>query len=77
MVGKYKKVIALSIADIRGINPSFCTYKIILEDDTAANIQPQRRLNLTIKDVVKNEVFKLLNVGIIGPISNNEWVSLV
>jgi len=39
--------------------------------------QPQRRLNLVILDVVKKEVTKLLQAGIIYPISNSQWVSPV
>lgn len=35
----------------------------------------QRRLNPTMKEVVKNEVLKLLDVGIIYPISDTKWVS--
>jgi len=39
--------------------------------------QPQRRLNLAMKEVVKKEVQKLLEVGMIYPISNSAWVSSV
>ncbi|RDX87014.1 Retrovirus-related Pol polyprotein from transposon 17.6, partial [Mucuna pruriens] len=37
--------------------------------------QQQRRLNLTILDMVKKEVTKLLATGIIYPISDSQWVS--
>ncbi|XP_073273286.1 uncharacterized protein [Primulina huaijiensis] len=37
--------------------------------------QPQRRLNPHMKEVVKNEVLKLLDAGIIYPISDSKWVS--
>ncbi|RDX71152.1 Retrovirus-related Pol polyprotein from transposon 17.6, partial [Mucuna pruriens] len=44
-----------------------------------AKIRPirkqQRRLNLTILDVVKKEVTKLLATGIIYPILDSQWVS--
>ena len=39
--------------------------------------QPQRRLNPLILDVVKKEVTKLLQAGIIYPISDSKWVSPV
>ena len=39
--------------------------------------QPQRRLNLLILDVVKKEVNNLLAAGIIYPILDSKWVSLV
>jgi hypothetical protein len=35
----------------------------------------QRRLNPNMKEVVRNEVIKLLDNGIIYPISNSKWVS--
>ena len=35
----------------------------------------QRKLNLAMMDVVKKEVIKLLDYGIIFPISDSEWVS--
>ncbi|XP_021739812.1 uncharacterized protein LOC110706226 [Chenopodium quinoa] len=41
----YKSVIGYTIDDIKGINPSFCMHKIILENDHASSIEPQRRLN--------------------------------
>nr|GEX16589.1 hypothetical protein [Tanacetum cinerariifolium] len=40
-------------------------------------VQHQRRVNLKIHDVIKNEVLKLLDAGLIYPISNSPWVSLV
>ncbi|RDX98080.1 hypothetical protein CR513_19046, partial [Mucuna pruriens] len=39
--------------------------------------QQERRMNLTILDVVKKEVTKLLTTGIIYPISDSQWRSLV
>uniref|UniRef100_A0A2N9GTH3 Integrase catalytic domain-containing protein n=1 Tax=Fagus sylvatica TaxID=28930 RepID=A0A2N9GTH3_FAGSY len=45
------------------------------EDDCKTSREPQRRLNPTMKDVVKNEVIKLLDAGIIYPISDSKWVS--
>ncbi|MCI20654.1 hypothetical protein A2U01_0041816, partial [Trifolium medium] len=40
-------------------------------------VQPQRRLNPTMKEVVKKEVFKLLESGMIYPILDSAWVSPV
>ena len=36
--------------------------------------QPQRRMNPTLKDIVKEELQKLLDVGFIYPISDSQWV---
>ena len=38
-------------------------------------MQPQRRLNPNIKEVVKKEVIKLLDAELIYPIFDNSWVS--
>nr|GEW18788.1 reverse transcriptase domain-containing protein [Tanacetum cinerariifolium] len=40
-------------------------------------VQSQRRVNLKIHEVIKKEVIKLLDVGMIYPISDSPWVSLV
>ena len=52
-------------------------HKILMEEDFRTSRQPQRRLNLTMKEVVKKEILKLLDAGIIYPISDSKWVSPV
>ncbi|GKE99699.1 hypothetical protein Tco_0023050 [Tanacetum coccineum] len=73
----HKGAIAWSIADIKGFDSSFCTHKILMEDEFKPSVQPQRRVNPNIKEVVKKEVIKLLEVGLIYPISDSPWVSHV
>ncbi|GJW46542.1 reverse transcriptase domain-containing protein [Tanacetum coccineum] len=63
------------MSDIKGINLSYCTHKILIEDEFKPVIQPQRRLNPKVQDVVKNEIVKLLDSGLIYPISDSSWVS--
>ncbi|GJX98095.1 reverse transcriptase domain-containing protein [Tanacetum coccineum] len=41
----HKRAIAWKISDIKGINPSFCTHKILMEDDFKPEVQHQRRVN--------------------------------
>ncbi|GKD38324.1 hypothetical protein Tco_1258531, partial [Tanacetum coccineum] len=55
----HKGAIAWSIADIKGIDSSFCTHKILMEDKFKPSVQPQRQVNPNIKEVVKKEVIKL------------------
>ena len=38
-------------------------------------MKPQRQMSPTLKDIVKEELQKLLNVNFIYPISDNKWVS--
>ncbi|GJV47145.1 reverse transcriptase domain-containing protein [Tanacetum coccineum] len=70
----HKGAIAWSIADIKGIDSSFCTHKILMEDEFKPSVQPQRRVNPNIKEVVKKEVIKLLDAGLIYPISDSPWM---
>nr|GEU61921.1 hypothetical protein [Tanacetum cinerariifolium] len=51
----------------------FCTHKIIMEEDFKPVVQHQRRVNPKIYDVIKNEVLKLLDAGLIYPISDSPW----
>ncbi|GKB69294.1 hypothetical protein Tco_0930706 [Tanacetum coccineum] len=73
----HKRAIAWKISDIKGIDPSFCTHKILMEDDFKPAIQHQRRVNPKIHEVIKKEVIKLLDAGLIYPISDSLWVSPV
>ncbi|XP_022030957.1 uncharacterized protein LOC110931893 [Helianthus annuus] len=70
-----KEAIAWRLSDIKGISPSYCTHQILMEDDYKLVVQPQRRLNPNMQDVVKKEVLKLLDAGMIYPISDSPWVS--
>ncbi|RVW46414.1 Retrovirus-related Pol polyprotein from transposon 297 [Vitis vinifera] len=70
-----KRAIGWSISDLKGINPLICTHHIYLEENAKPVRQPQRRLNPLMQDVVRNEVLKLLDAGIIYPISDSSWVS--
>ncbi|XP_050104654.1 uncharacterized protein LOC126584261 [Malus sylvestris] len=72
-----KTAIGWSIADIKGISPTMCMHRILLEDGSKSTREPQRRLNPHMKEVVRNEVLKLLDVGIIYPISDSKWVSAI
>ncbi|GKG10158.1 hypothetical protein Tco_0338904, partial [Tanacetum coccineum] len=63
------------MSDIKGISPSYYTPKILMEDDFKPIIQPQRRLNPKVQDVVKNEIVKLLDSRLIYLISDSSWVS--
>ncbi|GJS37175.1 reverse transcriptase domain-containing protein [Tanacetum coccineum] len=70
-----KQAIAWKLSDIKGINPEFCSHKILMEDDYEPAVQHQRRVNPKIHDVIKKEVEKLLDAGLIYPISNSPWAS--
>ncbi|GKA56924.1 reverse transcriptase domain-containing protein [Tanacetum coccineum] len=68
-----KQAIASKLSDIKGINPEFCTHKILMEDDYKPAVQLQRRVNPKIHDVIKKEVEKLFDAGLIYLISDSPW----
>ncbi|GJX31737.1 reverse transcriptase domain-containing protein [Tanacetum coccineum] len=72
---KHKQAFAWKTTDIPGICPSFCKHKIQLLDDKKPVVQKQRRLNPNMQEVVKKEIVKLLDTGIIYPIADSPWVS--
>ncbi|GJW82386.1 hypothetical protein Tco_0146361 [Tanacetum coccineum] len=69
----HKRAIAWKLSDIKGVSPEFCTHKILMEEDYEPSVQSQRRVNPKIHDVIKKEVEKLLDAGLIYPISDSPW----
>nr|GFA05788.1 reverse transcriptase domain-containing protein [Tanacetum cinerariifolium] len=57
---KRKKAIAWKLTDVKGIDPEFCSHKILLEEDYSSKVQSQRRVNPKIHDVIKKEVENFL-----------------
>ncbi|XP_010495824.1 PREDICTED: uncharacterized protein LOC104772968 [Camelina sativa] len=47
--------------------------RIHLEEGAKTSIEHHRRLNPNLQDVVKKEIMKFLNAGIIYPISDSKW----
>nr|GEV90461.1 hypothetical protein [Tanacetum cinerariifolium] len=67
----HKRAISWKLSGINGIDPEFCTHKILMEEDFEPAVQNQRRVNPKIHDVIKQEVLKLLDAGLIYPISDS------
>ncbi|GKB38241.1 hypothetical protein Tco_0883183 [Tanacetum coccineum] len=65
------------MSDIKGISPLFCTHKTLIEESFKLVIQPQRQLNPKVQYVVKDKIVMLLDSGLIYPISDSPWVSLI
>nr|GEY71017.1 hypothetical protein [Tanacetum cinerariifolium] len=72
-----KQAIDWKLTDIKGIEPEFCFHKILFKEDYTPKVQSQRRVNPKIHDIIKKEVEKLLDAGLIYPISNSPLVSPV
>ena len=75
LLKRNKRALGSKISDLKGINPTICTHHIYLEEESKAVRQPQRRLNPHLQEVVRIEVLKVLQTGIIYPISDSTWVS--
>ncbi|KAK1633031.1 hypothetical protein QYE76_007346 [Lolium multiflorum] len=74
---KHRGAIGYTLDDLKGISPSICQHAINMEDDAKPVVEHQRRLIPKMKEVVRNEVLRLLEAGIIYPIADSRWVSPV
>lgn len=74
---EFKTALGWSISDFKGISPTICMHMILMDESYTPCVDHQRRLNPAMKEVVKNEVLKLLNAGVIYAISDSSWVSHV
>ena len=57
----HKDALSWSLADLKRIRLSMCMHRILLEDGHKPSVEAQRRLNPTMKDVVRKEVLKWLD----------------
>ncbi|XP_057723769.1 uncharacterized protein LOC130939695 [Arachis stenosperma] len=73
MLKSHKIALGWTISDLKGISPTKCMHKVLLEDDAKPVVQPQKRLNPTLKEVVQKEVMKLWEAGTIYLISDSPW----
>ena len=71
---RFKRAIGWTIADIIGIPPGIFSHKIQLIPDHKPSIEHQRRLNPPMQEVVKKEIIKWLDAGVIYPIADSSWV---
>ncbi|KAB2629293.1 S ribonuclease [Pyrus ussuriensis x Pyrus communis] len=74
---EHKMAIGWTLADIKGISPTTCMHRILMEEGAKPSREAQRRLNPPMMEVVKKEIIKLLDCGVIYPISDSCWVSPV
>ncbi|CAN6557395.1 unnamed protein product [Malus baccata var. baccata] len=72
---EFKSALGWTLADIKGISPTTCMHRIFLEEGAKPTREAQRRLNPPMMEVVKKEIIKLLDCGVIYPISDSRWVS--
>ena len=68
---KHKKVIGWTKTNIKGLSLAIVQHRIHLNEAATPKRDPQRRLNPIMQDVVHAEIVKLLDNGIIYPISDS------
>jgi len=71
---RFKRAIGWTIVDIIVIPPCICSHKIQLMPNKKPSIEHQMRLNPPMQEVVKNEILKWLDDGVIYPIDDSSWV---
>ncbi|GJW55131.1 reverse transcriptase domain-containing protein [Tanacetum coccineum] len=58
----HKRAIAWKLSDIKGVDPEFCTHKILMEEDYEPTVQSQRRVNPKIHNVIKKRLKNFLTL---------------
>ena len=75
LLHKYSKDFVWDYIHMQGIHPNTCIHHIYIDDHIKPVRQPQRQMNPMMKEIVKEELHKLLQVGFIYPLSDSQWVS--
>ena len=69
--------IGWTLTNLKGLDPSLCTHRIFLEDESRPVREAQRQLIPIVWEAMKEEIVKWLNAEIIYLISDSQWVSPV
>ena len=72
---KHSTAFAWEYTDMKGIDPKTCIHHIYIKENNRPIRQPQRRMNPNLREIVKEELQKLLNVNFIYQILDSQWVS--
>ena len=68
---RHSSAYAWEYIDMKWISPKTCTHHIYIEGNFKPIRQPQRQMNPNLREIVKEELQKLLNVNFIYPISDS------
>jgi len=60
---------------MKGVHLSICAHHIYIKEDYKPVRQPQKWMNIALKDIVKEEMQKMLDARFFYSISDSEWVS--
>ena len=74
---KHREAIGWTMTDIKGLSLVIVQHWIHLNEEVKPKRDPQHRLNPIMQEVIRTEIVKLLDNGIIYPIFDSQWVSPV
>ena len=69
---QHKGAFSWEYTDMRGIPSGLCTHHIYIKNDSKSIHQPQRRMKLNLRDIMKEEIQRILEEGFIYPILDSE-----
>ena len=75
LLKQHKGEFSWEYIDMKGIPSNLCTHQIYIKSDSWPMCQPQWRMNPNLRDIVKEEIQKILEAGFIYLISDSELVS--
>lgn len=77
LLQEYEDLFPSSVADLKGIKGDLGEMCIILKPDARPIKHRPYRLNPRVKENVKVEIDKMLKAGLIFPVEEAKWVSLI
>lgn len=75
MLREHLDAFSWSYKEMKGVHSSVFNHHIYIKEGCKPFWQPQKIMNPSLKDIVKEELQKLLDAWFIYPISDSEWVS--
>ena len=75
LLQRHEKAFAWDYDDMKGLSPTLCTDRIYINEGCLPLCQPQRRINPSLREIVKNKLQKFLDASFIYPISDSKQVS--
>ena len=69
---KYKEVIGWTMTNIKGLSPVIIQHHIHLNEKAILKRDLKHKLNPIMQEVIRTEILKLLDNGIIYPISDSQ-----
>jgi len=74
---EHREAFGWTLADLKGLSLTFCSHTITLASEARPKRGPQRRLNPPMMEVMQKEILKWLDAGVIYPITDSDWLSLI